>query len=320
MKTKRIILAGGSGFLGRTLAAYFSAAQWEVVILTRSPNQSCAVGRELTWDGRTVSAWQRELEGATAVVNLTGKSVNCRYTAYNRKEILDSRVNSTRVLGEAIRQCAQPPEVWLNASTATIYKHNFGRPMDETGQIGATREAKDAFSIEVATQWERALDQAQTPHTRKVGLRAAMVLGTGKNSVLPVLRRLVFSRLGGRMGSGEQFVSWIHEVDFCRAIAWLIRHREISGPVNVAAPNPIPNREMMKALRQVCGVSFGLPAASWMLEVGAFLLRTETELIIKSRRVTPRRLLESGFQFQVPTIRQAFEDLTRRAKGLQTDS
>jgi uncharacterized protein len=309
---KRIIVAGGSGFLGRALAAHFLKAQWDVVILTRSPNQTSCAARELAWDACTVSSWRRELEDATAVVNLTGRSVDCRYNARNRKEILASRVNSTRVLGEAIGRWAQPPQVWLNASTATIYKHTFERPWDETGEIGATPEAKDAFSVEVARAWEGTLREARTPCTRKIAMRTAMVLGMGKNSVFPVLHRLVRLGLGGEMGTGRQFVSWIHEVDFCRAVEWLISHREIEGPVNLAAPNPLRNREMMRVLRQVCGVSFGFPAASWMLEVGAFFLRTETELIIKSRRVVPRNLLESGFQFRFPTIREAFEELTHR--------
>lgn len=305
--TPRIIIAGGSGFLGQTLAYYSQERGFEIVVLTRAPGKTGVVGRPVAWDACTLGAWQGELEGATAVVNLTGKSVNCRYHARNRKEILDSRVNSTRILGEAIGRCVQPPRVWLNASTATIYKHTFAGPWDERGEIGAAPEAKDTFSVEVASAWERILDEARTPRTRKIAMRTAMVLGMGKNSVFPVLRHLVRLGLGGKMGTGRQFVSWIHEADFCRAVEWLITHNEISSPVNLASPNPLRNQEMMKTLRRVCRAPFGLPAASWMLEVGAFFLRTETELIIKSRRVIPRRLLESGFQFRFPTIREAFE-------------
>ncbi|EEF60890.1 TIGR01777 family oxidoreductase [Pedosphaera parvula] len=311
-KMKRIILAGGSGFLGRALAAHFLDLGWDVVTLTRSQQPSGGIGRQVTWDGCTLSSWQKELEGAAAVVNLTGKSVDCRYTARNRKEILDSRIKPTRVLGEAIRLCPQPPQVWLNASTATIYKHTFAGPWDESGEIGAAPEAKDEFSVEVARAWEQPFDEAQTPGTRKIAMRTTMVLGMGTNSVFPVLRRLVRLGLGGKMGSGRQFVSWMHQVDFCRAVEWLITHDNIQGPVNLAAPNPLPNQEMMKTLRQVCRVPIGLPATNWMLEVGAFFLRTETELIIKSRRVVPRRLIDSGFQFQFPTIREAFEDLSNR--------
>ncbi|HLH56731.1 MAG TPA: TIGR01777 family oxidoreductase [Verrucomicrobiae bacterium] len=305
----KIILAGGSGFLGQALARHFLNGKWDVVILTRSPGQSGLPGRQVRWGADTLGDWTSELEGAAAVMNLTGKSVNCRYTARNREEILESRVNSTHVLAEAMARCAQPPPVWLNASTATFYRHTFGEPWDETGQTEASAEAKDRFSIEVARAWERALNEASTLHTRKVAMRMAMVLGLGKNSVFPVLRSLARLGLGGRMGSGRQFVSWIHQNDFCRAVEWLISHNDLEGPANLAAPNPLPNTEMMRILRQVCGVPFGLPATDWMLEVGAFVLRTETELLIKSRRVVPGKLVKSGFVFQFPTIREAFEDL-----------
>jgi uncharacterized protein (TIGR01777 family) len=308
---KRIIIAGGSGFLGQALASHFLMAQWEVVILTRSPRQSPVSVRQVPWDANSLGTWQKELDGANALVNLTGKSVNCRYHARNRQEILDSRVNSTRVLGKAIAQCARPPEVWLNASTATIYQHTFGNPWDENGRIAPSVEAKDLFSIEVANAWERTFNETRAPHTRTVALRLAMVLGFGRNSVFPVLRRLVRFGLGGKMGSGRQFVSWIHQSDFCRAIEWLLNRDDIEGPVNLCAPNPLPNHEMMNILRQVCHVPVGLPAPDWMLEIGAFLLRTETELIIKSRRVIPRRLLDSGFTFQFSMIREAFENLCR---------
>lgn len=314
MKTnaKRIVLAGGSGFLGRVLANHFAQAQWDVVILSRTPGASTGPIREVAWDAHTLGPWQQELDGAAAVANLTGKTVNCRYHARNREEILESRVESTRVLGEAIRCSAHPPPVWLNASTATIYKHTLGNPWDESGEIGATPEAKDAFSIEVANAWETAFNGAQAPATRKIAMRSAMVLGLGGNSVFPMLHRLVRLGLGGKMGSGKQYVSWIHETDFSRAVEWLIGKEGLAGPVNIAAPNPLPNNEMMRLLRQLCGMSLGLPATTWMLEVGAFFMRTETELIIKSRRVIPRRLLESGFQFQFPKIQEAFEDLLRR--------
>jgi uncharacterized protein (TIGR01777 family) len=313
--TRKLILAGGSGFLGQALAHHFLNARWDVIILTRSPGQSGLMGRQVDWDAETLGDWTREAEGAAAVINLTGKSVNCRYNARNRMEILESRVKSTRVLGEAIGRGAQPPPVWLNASTATVYRHTFEDPWDETGQTEATAEAKDRFSVEVAWAWERALNEASTPRTRKVAMRMAMVLGLGKNSVFPVLRRLARLGLGGQMGSGRQFVSWIHESDYCRSVEWLIDHDDFDGPVNLVAPNPLPNAEMMWTLRRVCGVPFGLPATDWMLEIGAFVLRTETELLIKSRRVIPGRLLKSGFEFQFPTIREAFDDLLKRTEA-----
>jgi hypothetical protein len=213
------------------------------------------------------------------------------------------------VLGEAIARCASPPRVWLNSSTATIYRHTFGPAWDEAGEIGATPEAKDAFSVEVATAWEREFNAAPTPRTRKVALRSAMVLGHARNSVFPVLRRMTRLGLGGRMGSGRQFVSWIHQEDFCRAVEFLLERDDLSGVVNLAAPNPLPNADMMRLFRELCGVPIGLPATEWMLEVGAFLLHTETELIIKSRRVVPGRLLAAGFQFRFPEMRGAVADL-----------
>jgi uncharacterized protein (TIGR01777 family) len=314
--SRRVVLAGGSGFLGRALATHFCDAGWDAVILTRSPNPKGGALREAYWDGRTIGPWHSELDGAAAVVNLAGKSVNCRYNSANRREIMESRVNATRVVGEAISQCAVPPPVWLNAGTATVYKHTFGNAWDESGEIEAAAEAKDAFSVEVAQAWEATLTKANVPRTRKVALRMGMVVGLDKNSVFPVLRRLVRFGLGGRMGSGRQYVSWIHVVDYCRAVEWLIDHENLSGPVNVVAPNPVPNAEMMRILRRFCGVPFGLPAAEWMLEIGAFILRTETELIIKSRRVIPGRLLESGFKFQFPTLEEAFRDLSAAAANV----
>lgn len=306
---KRIVLAGGSGFLGRALAEYFLKSGHAITILTRSPKTKTDDFREIKWDGRTPGSWAGEVEGAAAVINLAGRSVDCRYTGRNRRLILESRVGSTHVLGEAIAQCRVPPPVWLNASTATIYRHNLGPAWDESGEIGGTPEAKDEFSVEVAKAWERALNDAPTPSTRKIAMRTAMVLGKGRNSVFPTLRRLVRFGLGGKMSDGRQFVSWIHQADFCRAVEWLVGQEAFSGPVNLSAPNPVPNAEMMQILRKVCGVPFGLPATKWMLEVGAFLLRTETELIIKSRHVVPGRLLKSGFVFRFPFLRQALEDL-----------
>lgn len=311
---KRIVIAGGSGFLGRVLAAYFHEHGYAITILTRSPKMPSNGAREIGWDARTVGDWAQELDGATAVINLVGRSVDCRYHERNRKLILASRVDSTRAMGEAIAKCKTPPWVWLNASTATIYKHNFGPAWDELGEIGGTPEANDAFSIEVATAWERTLNEMPTPDTRKVAMRAAMVLGTAKNSVFPMLGRLTCFGLGGKMGDGKQFVSWIHEKDFCRAVEWLIAHDELNGAINIAAPHPITNAEMMKLFREACGIPVGLPATKWMLKIGAFFLRTETELMIKSRRVVSRRLAESGFTFCFPFLRLALEDLLARRR------
>lgn len=314
MKGERIILAGGSGFLGQLLSRYFSERGFEVTVLTRRPDQNTGLAKYLHWDSQTLGPWAKQLDGARAVINLAGRSVNCRYNESNRRAILDSRVNSTRMLGEAIQQCANPPAVWLNSSTATIYKHSFDRAMDEQGEMGATPQAKDAFSVEVAREWERAFESADTPKSRKVALRTAMVLGTQTGSVLAVLQRLVRAGLGGRMGSGEQYVSWIHEEDFCRAIEWLIGQKNFAGAVNISAPNPVPNRELMSSLRTACRKSFGLPATRWMLEIGAFFMRTETELIIKSRRVVPGRLLAADFNFRFPKLQDALADLLPKMK------
>jgi len=317
MNKTQIILAGGSGFLGRLLASRFVSSGMEVIVLSRNSANSAQKGVTFVpWDGATIGAWAKHLEGAQAVINLAGRSVNCRYNAANRRLILDSRVNSTRVLGKAISACQSPPAVWLNSSTATIYKHSVDIPMDEAnGSIGAMPEAKDAFSVEVACRWERAFEETKTPRTRKVAMRIGMVLGLEGNSVFGVLRRLARTGLGGAMGGGHQYVSWVHESDFCHAIEWFLAHEELSGPVNLTAPRPVPNREMMRAFREICGMQFGLPAARWMLEVGAVVLRTETELIIKSRRLVPTQLLASGFTFEFPELREALQDLEARFRG-----
>ncbi len=312
----KIILAGGSGFLGSELAKHFTALKWEVIVLTRSPQPRSDRVREVSWDAESLGDWAQELDSATAVVNLTGRSVNCRYNAKNRREIMDSRVHSTRSVGEAIAKCKTPPRVWLNSSTATIYQHTYGPAHDETSQdMDSAQEAKDAFSVKVAQAWERTLNEADTPHTRKVPLRTSMVLGLSSNSVFPMLRRLTKFGLGGRQGHGRQFVSWIHIEDFCRAVEWVISHDDLDGPINQCAPNPLPNKEMMKVFRDVCGMPIGLPATKWMMEIGAFFLRTETELIFKSRRVVSGKLQQSGFAYRFPTFRDALLDLEKRFRA-----
>lgn len=310
MKTRRIILAGGSGFCGRLLAEFLAAKGWEIVVLTRLPGPG--LQRQVLWDGKTLGAWRQELVGAEAVINLCGRSVNCRYTEANRKLILESRVLSTKVLGQAIAQCQEPPRVWLNAGTATIYKHSFDREMDESGEIAGDKDARDEFSVEVAQAWEGALNEACTPAARKIAMRMAMVFAPEKGTVYRVLRRLARFGLGGKMASGRQFISWIHQEDFCRAVEWLIVHEDLTGPFNLTAPNPLTNCELMAEMRRSVGMPFGLPAARWMLDVGAFVLRTETELILKSRRVVPAKLLASGFRFHFPRMEEALADIGRR--------
>lgn len=309
----KLVLPGGSGLLGRMLARWFAQRAWDVVVLTRGRTTRDRDVRFVHWDGRTLGEWASEIDGATAVVNLAGRSVNCRYTRRNCELMMNSRVESTRVLGDAIAQCDRPPRVWLNSSTATIYRHSLDRPMDEaTGEIGPTPEAKDAFSVAIAQAWEKTFFDAATPNTRRVALRAAMVFGADADSVFGVLRNLTRRRLGGRMGTGQQFVSWIHERDFCRAVEWLIDRDDIAGPVNLAAPHPVANAEMMRLFRELCGVRIGLPATRWMLEIGAFFLRTETELILKSRRVIPGRLLDSGFRFEHERLETALAEIAAK--------
>jgi uncharacterized protein len=316
--TRPLVIAGGSGFIGRLLGKSLVEGDFEVVVLTRSPDGAATTPiHKVQWDGYTLGEWAGEIEGADALVNLAGRSVNCRYNQRNRREILESRIQSTRVLGEAVSRCRHPPRVWLNASTATIYKHTFDREMDEaTGEIGATPEAKDAFSIEVAKAWEKTFFEAPTPATRKVALRTAMVFAEDHGGVYRTLRSLTRWGLGGSIAGGHQFISWIHEADFCRVVKWLIDRDDFSGPVNVASPNPVTQREMMRIIRKACGAPFGLPATRSMLEVAAFVHRTEAELIIKSRRVVPRRLLATGFEFRFPMMEEAVMEIEQRIRHL----
>jgi len=310
----KVVIPGGSGQVGNVLARALQRDGHEIVILSRTPESK--PWRVVLWDAKTVGEWVKELDGADVVINLAGRSVNCRYNAENRKEIKESRVDSTRVVGEAIAQSARPPRVWLQASTATIYAHRFDAPNDErTGIIGGQeRDMPDTwrFSIDVATSWERALDEAVTPHTRKVKLRSAVIMSPDRDGIFDVLLGLVRHGLGGQSGSGRQYVSWIHYEDFLSAIRWLIDKEEIDGVVNLAAPNPLPNAEFMRALREAWGIRLGLPAAEWMLAIGAVIMKTETELILKSRRVVPGRLIEEGFEFQFPGWPDAARDLCRR--------
>jgi len=314
-KFPRMVLAGGSGFLGCLLAEYFGQRGWDVVVLTRDPSEFAKRGntsaRAAYWDGRTLGDWRLELEDAKVLINLAGKSVNCRYHKRNRRKLMDSRKLPTRILGEAVRACKIPPQLWMNASTATLYRHTYGEPWGESGEIGAHPDAKDAFSIRLATEWEETFLENCPRGVRLLLLRSAMVLGSGNdaNNVFSVLRRLTRFGLGGTIASGDQFVSWIHEVDFCQAIEWLIDHPQIEGPVNLAAPNPEPNRDMMRIFREVFQRLIGLPAPLWLLEIGTFFMRTESELVIKSRRVIPEKLKMSGFRFKYQTMREAVDHL-----------
>jgi uncharacterized protein len=310
----KIVIPGGTGQVGTVLAREFDNAGHEVVVLSRHPDK--AAWRTARWDAETLGAWASEIDGADVVINLAGRSVNCRYTPENRRIIKESRVNSTRILGEAIARAAHPPRVWLQSSTATIYAHRYDAPNDEaTGIIGSSEPDAPStwrFSIDVAQAWEQAANEAVTPRTRKVLMRSSMIMSPDRGGIFDVLLRLVRFGLGGPVGDGRQYVSWIHDHDFVQAIYWLIARDDLEGVVNLAAPNPLPYAEFMRTLRQSWGIPIGLPATAWMVEIGTFLMRTESELVLKSRRVVPGRLLQSGFTFRFPTWAQAAEDLCQR--------
>lgn len=310
----KIVIPGGSGLLGAILADTFHGEGHEVIVLSRHPVRR--PWRVLAWDGATLNAWAQTVDGSDAVINLAGRSVNCRYTTLAQSEILSSRLSSTRVIGEAIAAAVRPPAVWLQSSTATIYSHRFDGNNDErTGRIGggATGYRRDwDFSIAVARAWEATLAAAVTPRTRKVALRSAMVMAPGHDGAFGTLLALVRRGLGGAAGGGRQFISWIHDHDFINAVRWLIARTDIEGIVNVSSPHPIPNRDFMRALRRAAHVPVGLASPRWLLALGAVAMRTEPELILKSRRVVPGRLLEAGFAFRFPHWDDAARDLVAR--------
>lgn len=311
----KIVIPGGAGQVGAVLKRAFGAAGHEVVVLTRRP----AAPGEVAWDGRTAGAWAEEIDGSDVVVNLAGRSVSCRYTPDNLRAMMDSRVQSTRVVGEVIGAAARPPRVWLQMSTATVYAHRFDAPNDEaTGVIGGTEPDVPgywSYSVDIARAWEREQEEADTPGTRKVALRSAMVMSPDRGGVFDVLSWLTRLGLGGPVAGGAQYVSWIHDHDFVRAVEFLIDREDVIGAVNLAAPGPLPQREFMRDLRGAWRMPVGLPATRWMAGVGAFALRSDTELLLKSRRVVPGRLTEAGFDFTHPEWPQAARDLVRRRRN-----
>ena len=327
----RIVLPGGSGHVGQALARHFTERGHQVTVLTRGPYT--APWLAVHWDGENPGPWTEYLEGADVCINLAGRSVNCRYDAANRQSIYESRVRSTRLLGSVIAGLTAPPRVWMNASAATIYSraldvNGVDLPLDEaTGELGGDELPASmahsanrwlqrlGFSRRVARDWEAAFFAAETPRTRKVVLRSAVVLGPAPGSAFAVLSHLVRLGLGGTQGNGRQFVSWIHETDYARAVEFLIAHEELDGPFNLAAPNPLPNREFMAALRWAWDVPNGLPAPSLAIKLGAIFLRTEPELVLQSCRAVPGRLLDAGFEFEFPQWPEAAEDLVRQWKN-----
>ena len=315
----RIVVPGGSGQVGQALAGHLQRQGHHVTVLTRGPYT--VPWQTVHWDGENEGPWTETLEGADVCINLAGRSVNCRYTADNRAAIYDSRIGTTLLLNRVIAGLGEPPRVWLNASTATIYRHALDRAMDEaTGELGGyeliskRRHAPETwnFSIQVAKDWEAEFFRTPTPRTRKVALRSAITFSPTPGNAFAILLNLVRFSLGGKQGNGRQYVSWIHEADFCRAVEFLIDHEEFEGAMNVAAPNPLPNREFMEALRDAWGMPNGIPTPAFAIEIGAFFMRTESELVLKSRRVVPGRLLDAGFEFEFPAWPEAAEDLVRQ--------
>ena len=318
MKNKKIIIAGGTGFIGRSVAEYF-APNNQVVILTRnttSTNNNNAFAafnlaeayasniRLVQWNGKDVGEWSAEMNNASLVINLSGKSVNCRYNKKNKQEIIDSRVQSTKAIGDAIKQAKTPPKLWINAASATIYRNATDRPQDEfTGEI------HNDFSVQVCKLWEQTFFETATPATRKIVFRTAITLGNG-GVMVPYLNLLKFG-LGGSQGNGKQMYSWVHIMDVCKAIEFVFGNEEAQGVYNLSAPNPVTNQEFMQTLRKATGTFFGLPAYTWMLKIGAAIIGTETELILKSRWVLPARLLQEGFQFEYPYLKEALENIIK---------
>jgi uncharacterized protein (TIGR01777 family) len=316
----KVVIPGGTGHLGRVLSRVLAARGDEVVVLTRRAAAPEPGVRHVRWDGRGAGPWTAEIDGSDVVLNLAGRSVNCRYTRANLREMWNSRIDSARVVGGAIERAARPPRVWLQMSTATIYAHRVDAPNDEaTGVLGGGEPgvpAYWAYSVDLARAWEREQELAATPHTRKVALRTAMVMSPEPGGAFEMLLRLTKLGLGGPVAGGGQYLSWIHEDDLVRALDLLVAREAINGPVNLAAPDPLPHRDFLRALRAAAGVPFGLPATRWMAEVGAFVLRSDSELLLKSRRVVPGRLLAAGFEFEYPEWAAAAKDLVRRTKGL----
>jgi hypothetical protein len=330
----RILIPGGSGQVGTILAWRLHTSGHEITVLSRMPQtHGSHPWSTLAWDGLTPGPWTSEIDRSDAVIHLSGRSVNCRYTAANRQAIFDSRIKPTLLLGEIIAASPTPPRLWMNASTSTFYRHALDRSQDEfTGELGdlpserGSREPANlpetwSFSIDVASRWEQAFLSISTPRTRKIRLRSSMVMSPDRGGVFSVLSKLARAGLGGSIGSGRQFVSWMHDLDYCRATDLLLAQPEITeetgGIVNMTAPEPLPNRDFMRALRQAWQMPIGLPASEWMIEIGTFLMRSESELVLKSRRVVPTLLLKHGFEFAFPTWPAAARDLVARVRSAQ---
>ncbi|WP_406634200.1 TIGR01777 family oxidoreductase [Pseudarthrobacter quantipunctorum] len=299
--TRTVVLAGASGFIGRYFRARFEKDGWTVRTISRRGSKGAP---SAAWGDDDVRL-ARVLDGAELLVNLAGRSVSCRYNDRNKAAILESRVSTTAALGRAIALCRQPPSTWLNASTGTIYRNAVDRPQSEgDGEPGT------GFSVDVARAWEAELDAAVTPGTRKIPLRIAIVLGRGGGALRP-FANLARLGLGGRMGPGTQKFSWIHVEDLYRCVRFLHARKDITGPVNVASPDVVTNRELMRMVRRAYGARFGIPTPAWLLRLGAVLIRTETELVLKSRWVQPEKLLDAGFVYSQPELGRALQQIAK---------
>lgn len=308
MKYNKIILAGGNGYLGKVLTAYYRDMAHQIIILSRSPKPTNGNVETLVWDGRTPGNWVNELEGAELLINLCGKNVNCRYDEKNMADIIASRVLPTTFLGSVIAKLKRPPQLWINITSATIYRHAEDRPQDEeNGEIG------QGFSVDVCRRWEESFFATNTPQTRKVALRMGIVLGIS-DSAFPRLLNLVKFGLGGKQGNGQQYMSWVHEQDAAKCTEWLLEHPELDGTINCTAPGPVKNDEFMAIMRKAYGIPFGLPSPAWLLSIGALLIGTETELLLKSRWVLPKRLLDSGYPFLFAKAEDAIKDILNKSK------
>lgn len=293
---RKLILAGGTGFLGSTLSTYFQSQFDEIVILSRNQAKMKGKVRRITWDGKTMGSWTEELEGADVIVNLTGKNINCRYTEANKQEIISSRIDSTNIIGEAIKKCKTPPGLWINFSAIAIYKNSLDTAYDEF----STEQGK-GFMYDVCKLWEEAFNTFKFSTTRKITLRVSVVMGK-KGGMVPELLPLVKMGLGGKAGNGKQTVSWIHEMDLCRMIEYFIKNKNTQGIYNASSPNPVTNSELMSSFRKACRIPFGFPTPEPFVKLGAWLMGTEPSLILDSTKIIPRKSLSEGFTFQYPTI------------------
>ncbi|HRF59744.1 MAG TPA: TIGR01777 family oxidoreductase [Fimbriimonadaceae bacterium] len=300
MNPGRIVLAGGSGFVGKGLMTEFLGAGHEVVVLSRSGSRESEV-RFVAWDGKRVGAWAEELEGAAAIVNLAGRSVDCVWDEQNRREIRDSRVDATRAIGRALNACVDPPPVWINASAIGYYGDTGSHEVSEASPAGS------GFLAETCREWEAAVDEFPSP-VRKVRLRIGVVLGRG-SGILEKLGRMTRLFLGGSAGRGTQFVSWIHLRDLLRLTEWAIETHNVAGPVNATAPNPVPNAVLMAELRRAMRRPWSPPAPALAVRIGAKLMGTEPTLALASQRVVPQIALAHDFPFEFPTLRAALADL-----------